>query len=173
MSREAPADGARLSETLREPGPALPGAAARRSCLPAGARGKEGCEILGGPAPSGRNSSEAVRRSASTSFTSASAPWPASRCFQRFYFPLRCFLLGVTRAMQFPCPFSWLTLLWAIYLDPQCKIFLCTISSYYSRINQDHFHVKCQQKRERESFIAEAVQTFPLCSGTGITGPSC
>lgn len=63
-------------------------------------------------------------------------------------------------------PFSWLTWLWAIYLDPQCKIFLCTISSYYSRINQDHFHVKCQQRSERESFIAEAVQRF-LCSGTG------
>lgn len=60
--------------------------------------------------------------------------------------------------MQFPPPFSWLALLWAIYLDPQCKIFLCTVSSYYSRINRDRFHVKRQQ--ERESFIAKAVQRF-------------
>lgn len=60
--------------------------------------------------------------------------------------------------MQFPPPFSWLALLWAIYLDPQCKIFLCTVSSYYSRINRDRFHVKRQ--RERESFIAKAVQRF-------------
>lgn len=115
---------------------------------------------MGGPAPRGSNSLEDVRTSASTSLTSASSPWPASRCFQRFYFPPRCLLLGMIGAMQFPPPFSWLTLLWAIYLDPQCKIFLCTISSYYSRINQDPFHVKCQQRKERESSIAKPVQRF-------------
>lgn len=69
---------------------------------PACRRGSEGRGGLPGFGMPLTNSSEAARRSASTSSTSASAPWPASPCFQRFYFPLRCLLLETTRAMQSP-----------------------------------------------------------------------
>lgn len=52
VSREGPADGARLSETLRDPGPALRELPAR----PAGGAGaEEGCQGLGGPAKNGTN----------------------------------------------------------------------------------------------------------------------
>lgn len=60
------------------------GSSAGAAC-PRAARGKERCTFWDA-APSGTNSSEAGRRSASTSSASASAPWTASRCSQGFYF---------------------------------------------------------------------------------------
>ena len=94
ISRETPADGARLSETLREPGPGSSSAGGPGSCrlppsswLAAGGKGgKQGCKILGGPALTSSRTPEAVRRSAPTPFNSANAPWPASHCFQHFIF---------------------------------------------------------------------------------------
>lgn len=126
-----------------------PAAACRRGC-------EGGCEALGGPSAIPWRLQE--DRHPPPAFQPALL---GQHLLVSNVFIFHCDVCSSERPEQCsspPPPFSWLTLLWAIYLDPQCKIFLCTISSYYSRINQDHFHVKCQQRRERERFIAKAVQ---------------